>query len=163
MNKTIKNCASGITLLTVFCFFTIISVNKTDFSGTWIINLDKSENGNAAPVTMKIIQSTDSLFIERITSDDQSFIEKLSFDNKINICTTTSNRKKSGSAHWNEDGNSLTETATLSDVSDPDKIAFHVTERWKISPDQKELTVESIVTATDGREFKINAVFERQH
>ena len=163
MKKTIKNAASVITLLTIFCFFTAASqVKRTDFSGAWNINLDKSENGTAAPVTMKITQSTDSLIIERTTSDDKSFVEKLSFDGKTNVCTTTSNRKKSGSAHWNEDGSSFIETAVLGDMSDPDKVAFNVTEQWKISTDQKELTVESLVKAADGREFKINAVFERQ-
>ena len=71
---------------------------KPDFTGTWNIDLDKNENGDAAPITMHLKQTNDSLIIERVTKDGQSFFERLSFDGKPCICTTTSKRRKTGRA-----------------------------------------------------------------
>lgn len=134
---------------------------KPDFAGNWKINLDKSDNGEGAPVSMHVKQTGDSLIIERVTKDDQSFFERLSFDGKSCVCMTTSKRRKTGTAKWDAGEKLLTETGTLSDPKDLDKTAFNFVEKWQLSADGKELTLESTVTLADGRNFTITAVYDK--
>src|SRR5579862_5203839 len=134
---------------------------KPNFSGNWNINADNSENGGSAPIKMRLTQTDDSLIIERVTNDGQSFIERLSFDGKPCVCTTTSKRRKTGSAKWDAGDKSLTETGTLSDTRDLNKTAFNFIENWQLSADGRELTLESKVTLSDGRNFTIKAVYDK--
>ncbi|HLX91563.1 MAG TPA: hypothetical protein VKR32_07765 [Puia sp.] len=134
---------------------------KPDFSGNWNINLDKSENGEGAPITIHVTQTGDSLIIERVTKDGQSFFERLSFDGKPCVCLTTSKRRKTGVAKWDSGDKPLTETGTLSDAQDLNKTAFNFVEHWELSTDGKELTLKSTVTISNGQSFTIKAVFDK--
>jgi hypothetical protein len=152
-----------LTALSLFFFdFGICMLMPPSFSGDWKINVDQSENAQAAPKEVKINLSKDSIFIERVTSDDQSFLEKLSFDGKLNTCTTTSGRKKSGSAKWDEEGKSFTENATLSEINDQGKTVFNVVEHWELSGDQKQLTITTTLSNASGASAQRQDVYDRQ-
>ena len=142
--------------------FTKTPRSAADFTGNWAINLEKSEHGESSPKAMKLTQTKDSLFIERITNDDKSFVEKISFDGKTCVTTTTSGRRKSGTAKWNNEGTSFTETAVLGDVPNADKVAFSVVEHWQLSEDGKQVTVESEITVVGKGQFAMKAVYDRQ-
>jgi hypothetical protein len=148
--------------LLIFGFRNHVTVDGS-FSGNWKINLQKSEGGQSAPKAMKIKLTKDSIFIERITGDDQTFVEKMSFDGKVNICTTTSGRRKSGSAKWDEEGKAFTENATLGQPDDPEKVAFTVVEHWQLSEDQNQVTVFTKITNTSGANAQRKDVYDRQN
>ncbi len=133
-----------------------------DFSGTWNFNEAKSENAGSSPKTLKLTQTTDSLFIERTENDNKSFTEKISFDGKTFSCTTTSGRRKSGAAKWNQPGRDFTENATLGDRDNPDKVAFTVVEHWTLSEDGTEVSVESTLSNAAGGSTSFKAVYNKQ-
>ena len=135
---------------------------KADFSGNWKIDLQKSDKAGSAPPVIKLTQTPDSLFIERVSADGKSFVEKLSFDGKTFVSVTTSKRTKSGTAKWDAGGQSFTETARLGEVGDPEKTAFNVTEHWTLSGDGKEVTVETDLSKSDGASFAMTAVYDKQ-
>jgi hypothetical protein len=146
----------------IFGFRNYVTVGGS-FSGNWKINLERSEGGKSAPKAMKMKLTKDSIFIERITSDDQTFVEKMSFDGKVNICTTTSGRRKSGSAKWDEEGKAFTENATLGEPDDPDQVAFTVVEHWQLSEDQNQVTVFTKLTNASGASGQRRDVYDRQN
>jgi len=131
-------------------------------TGNWRLDLAKSERAESAPPQLRLTQTVDSVVIERTTVDNQSFIEKLSFDGKTCTSTTTSKRRKSGSAHWGDANRSFTETAVLSEVGNAEKVAFSVIEHWQLSANGKELILESTLTTANGLTFSSKAVYKRQ-
>jgi hypothetical protein len=133
-----------------------------DFSGTWNLDETKSENAGSAPVTLKLTQTKDSLFIERTEAGNKTFVEKLSFDGKTNICTTTSGRRKSGTSQWNKPGSDFTENAVLGDRNNPDKVAFTVVEHWTLSDDGTEVTVETKLSNAGGTLATFKADYNKQ-
>ena len=143
---------------------TTMSMRKitNDFSGTWNFDEAKSENAGSSPKTLKLTQTTDSLFIERVEASGKSFTEKISFDGKTNVCTTTSGRRKSGTAKWNQPGRDFTENATLGDRDNADKVAFTVVEHWTLSEDGTEVTVETKLSNAAGDSTTFKAVYDKQ-
>ena len=139
----------------------LLGMTKPDFSGNWTVNLEKSEHGDSSPKTLRLTQTKDSLFVERTTANDLSFVEKISFDGKTFTSTTTSKRRKSGSAHWDADSASFTENAVLGDVNDQDKTAFTVLEHWQLSGDGKQLTVETTLSNPAGQSVTSKAVYDK--
>ena len=138
-------------------------IPNVSFNGKWKINLAESQHGESAPAELLLTQTADSVFIERTGADQKSFVEKLSFDGKNCSCTTTSGRKKIGTAKWDDTSKeSFIETATLSDATDPGQVAFHVTEHWQLSADGKKLTEEITISNASGAQFSSKAVYERQ-
>jgi hypothetical protein len=135
---------------------------RSDFSGTWNFDESKSENAGSSPKTLKLTETKDSLLIERTESENKTFVEKLSFDGKTNICTTTSGRRKSGTAQWNKPGSEFTENAVLGDRDNPDKTAFTVVEHWVLSDDGTEVTVETKLSNAGGALATFKAVYNKQ-
>ena len=147
-----------ILFLVVFGFKNHLEIQS--FAGDWKINM-QNEGYQSAPKELKIQLTGDSIFIERVTTDDQTFVEKMSFDGKPNTCTTTSGRKKTGTAKWDEEGKSFTENATLGDTGNPAAVAFTVTEHWQLSEDQTQLTIVTMLSNASGGSGERTDVYDR--
>ncbi|HLX91605.1 MAG TPA: hypothetical protein VKR32_07975 [Puia sp.] len=147
----------------LFLVAQIIMSMTINFQGTWHVNPDKSPNADAGAPKIQIRQTADSIFIDRTDMEGKSFSEHLSFDGKIFVSYTTSKRRKSGTAKWdNDDKSSFTETAVLGSPDKPDEVAFKVSEQWSISPDGNELTENITLTKTGGQPYNATVVYDKE-
>lgn len=166
--------------LAVFLIFSInlfpnklpIVYENPNFSGTWIINVAKSELGQAPLYTankqISVQQSYDSIRIERLApktadenSEDYITIETLSLNGKPLEKITSSNRKRSTSIKWSEDRQKLIQTTEYSFQSNHDEIEYNKTEIWVLLQNGQILVVSQKVEYTTGPKFEIKTVFEK--
>ena len=138
------------------------TIGIVEFSGSWFINLDKSQHGERAPKMMILIATGATLSIERTSARDLSFVEKVRFDEQPFFSTTTSGRRKTASAKLTADGRSFIETAIIDDGVDPDKVAFNLVEAWQLSPDGKQMSVVTDLSNAAGASSQSTAVYHKQ-
>ena len=130
---------------------------KSNFSGTWTMNAEKSATGENAPrrvaAKMTIVQKGDSLSIERLikrnTGEETTTTEKLTTDGKECV-STVMDRPRTSTAKWSEDGKCLTVASKSVFERDGNKIEMNSTETWKLSEDGKSLNVDVASTSPRG-------------
>jgi hypothetical protein len=130
---------------------------KTDFSGTWSMNAEKSATGENAPrriaSKMTIAQKGDTLLIERVirrnTGEETVTTEKLTMDGKECV-STVMDRPRTSTARWSEDGKILTIASKSVFERDGNKIEMNSTETWKLSQDGKSLNMDVASTSPRG-------------
>jgi hypothetical protein len=137
----------ALILLAVFC--NSAKSQKVNFSGHWKIDSLKSNYGRfVVPVTLKIVQTTDTISIgktyHRGPGDTLSFTYKLSLDGKP-VTDTRGTAKSSQSIKWS--GQALFETSSAHESTH--NTTYQATETWTLSPDSKTLTVDRVI-ANDG-------------
>jgi hypothetical protein len=132
-------------------------VGKTDFSGTWSMNAEKSATGENAPrrvaAKMTVAQKGDTLSVERIikrsTGEETVTTEKLTMDGKECV-STVMDRPRTSTAKWSEDGKTLTIASKSVFERDGNKIEMNSTETWKLSEDGKILNMDVASTSPRG-------------
>jgi hypothetical protein len=130
---------------------------KTNFSGTWSMNVEKSATGENAPrrvaAKMTTVQKGDTLSIERVikrnTGEETTTTEKLTMDGRECV-STVMDRPRTSTAKWSEDGKSLTIASKSVFERDGNKIEITSTETWKLSVDGKTLNVDVASTSPRG-------------
>ena len=163
MRMRIKSQLAGLAMLTAVFFMAqgATAQTKPGFSGEWSINQGKSEGAEASPPILFIDRKNDTLSVKRIEVDERTFVEKICFDGKKFVSVTGSGRPKTGTAKWNEKERSFTENAVLGEQGNAEKIAFKVIEKWSLSADGKELTVETTISNASGASATTKAVYDR--
>jgi hypothetical protein len=163
-SKAIKSFYSGVfalILLAVFCCSA--KLQKVNFSGIWQVDSLKSNFGRyVVPVTLKIVQTTDTISIEKTIhrgpGDNLSFTYKLPLDGKT-MTDTRGTAKSSQSIKWS--GQALLETSIFRD--DTHNTTYQAAETWTLSPDSKTLTVDrAIANDGDGGRGTSKAVYHRE-
>jgi hypothetical protein len=153
LKKTIKLFYSGVfALILLVVFSNSAKSQKVNFSGIWKVDTLKSNYGGfgpaAAAVTLKIVQTKDTISIERAIHPGRgatrSFTDKLPLDGKT-MTNTNGTTKSSVSIKWS--GKALVETSGYHD--DKFNKTYQATETWTLSPDSKTLTIDRVV-ANDG-------------
>ncbi len=138
---------------------------KTDFSGTWTFNEDKSEIGEGRFFrSTKIIvkQDGNKLDLERTRTgrdgEERIQSQNLTLDGK-EVKSEAQFGTTVVTAVW--DGNSLVINSTRSFERDGQTMERKSKEVWKLSADGKTLTIESTSEGRDG-EIKATLVYDKQ-
>jgi len=147
------------TAATPFTFF------KTDFSGSWTLNADKSEFGNtpqyAAVKKFDIKQENDSVYISRVTvnanQEETTSQETLSLDGTPSVKVLDNKRTKKSTVTWSEDGKTMTTVSSYSFPEKPEEIEYTLTQTWSLDNNKKELMVDLTSPA-----YTIKAVYDKQ-
>jgi len=160
-----------IFVITVFmlCFASRANSQKSNFSGSWVVNLPESDLGGAPSYTaikrLTVQQKEDTIAIERslVKSNGEEYLAKeiLKLDGKISEHFTLSKRKKIISTNWSEDGTEFNEIATYTLPEDNSKIDYKVIEKWKLSLDGEKLTIIR-TTELPTHNYTITALYNKE-
>ena len=143
MNKIISSVILSILILLIS---NSLTGQKSDFNGTWKLDLSKIPATGNFPVLTKIIINIngDSLITERFydTGDGQvyPFDENLTLDGKENLITVYEMPRKS-KATWKEKGIVLIHEATTTANGSNGPVDFKSTETWKVDSVNNILTI----------------------
>ncbi len=136
-----------------------------NYSGAWLVNVQKSYFGQlsseiAAPSRLKVNQKTNSISIERIFSGKPPVEETLTFDNKVVKTIPNSTTQRWTSCKWSADNKSLLIISNYQ-VDDGRQWAYHRIETWKLSDDNRTITIERITKVPDHTD-SVSAVYDRE-
>jgi hypothetical protein len=143
MNKIISSVILSILILLIS---NSLTGQKSDFNGTWKLDLSKIPATGNFPVLTKIIINIngDSLITERFydTGDGQvyPFDENLTLDGKENLITVYEMPRKS-KATWKEKGIVLIHEATTTANGSNGPVDFKSTETWTVDSVNNILTI----------------------
>lgn len=164
LKKTIKLVyGSFFALVFSAAFCHSAKSQTTNFSGTYKVDSLKSNFGRfVSPVRLKIVQTKDSISIERTLHPrpglTRSDTDKLSLDGKT-MTSTNFTTRSSLSIKWSSQA--LVETSSYHDVKT--KAIYQATETWTLSPDRKTLTnARVILNDGDGGQGVSRAVYNRE-
>lgn len=139
--------------------------DKSNFSGEWTFNEQKSTLGTAARFTPKKVkvEQTDNMFsLERTSSfngEDRVTPEKITLDGKESENTVFGTAKRKSTAKWSDDGQTLTISSVLNIERNGENMEIKGTEVWKLV-DAKTLSVETTNTTPAGTNTA-KAVFDK--
>jgi hypothetical protein len=172
MEKHIKrNWIPGLVLILLFIcpVLSVAQSAKTDFSGEWTFNTEKSTQpqGSGGPMRMggniAVTQDANSLTVVRTRTgqDGQptTTTMKYTLDGKESINTSSRGESKSV-ASWSADGKTINiETTRTMDMNGESR-TMKSEEVWKLT-DPKTLTVTSTRQGQDG-EVKTDLVYDKK-
>jgi hypothetical protein len=162
-----------LTLLLVVLFCTAFVVfaadDKTDFSGTWNFNEEKSEMGEGGrwmqPIKLVITQAGNDLTIERHSrgrnDEDFTMTEKLTLDGKECENPVFGENTKKSVATWSGDGKSLTLSAIMEFWREGAKTEITSVEILKLTEDGNVLSIDFSSTSPRG-ERKAVYVYDKK-
>ena len=157
----------------LFLSFVLLSFkyrqHKADFSGTWRINIEKSQFGEAPHYTANkeiiVKQFPDHIEVQKIgeghTGGDTIVKEKATFEGHLTKITTADNGVKSIRAEWTQDNQSLNYYTSCT-VANSEAEYYHQSEKFSLSPDGKTLTEMKQVEVNDGSKYQITAVYDKK-
>jgi hypothetical protein len=167
------NCISAlITLIFILSTFNTTAqiVKRTDFSGNWLINFQKSEFGEIPHYTaskqVKAVQTPGNIVVELLmvsaSGADSIVNETLPLNGKALDTLGGDQRKRRVTAHFSEDGRTLTIITSASVPNDQKTEQYKITETWNISTTGESLVLKKTIQSTDGFEYSINAVYDKK-
>jgi len=139
---------------------------KTDFTGDWKINIDKT-NLNGAPASfagteLMINQGIDTIEIQRTSVLKDSVIrysEKLNLNGNL-LSSDLITRKRESSVKWSGDKKELIETALVWNKSEEEKTKYTSIETFALSSDKSILYYTRQVISKEVN-FTVKAVYDR--
>jgi hypothetical protein len=175
-NKNVRNSwfrkAMSLTVMLAFMVpaMTNAQAGKTNFSGTWAMNSDKSKlpEGNQGGMRMGggdmvITQAGNTLTVERTRTgrDGQAMktSSKYTLDGKVTVNTTQRGESKS-TATWSADGKSLTISTTMTFDMNGESREMKSTEVWSLT-NPNTLSVASTREGRNG-EVKMTLVYDKK-
>jgi hypothetical protein len=140
---------------------------KTDFTGEWALNEDKSdlgEGGSFAAFKIAVTQEGNTITIERTRTgrdgEERTNSETLTLDGKENI-----NEGERGSSTsvltWSEDGNSLTIKSKREFNRQGETFEMNSTEVWTLAEDGTVLKIQSDISSSRG-ERSVTLVYDKK-
>jgi len=161
-------------LLTVAVIFSLLLIptasfagEKTDFSGEWTLNEDKSnlDEGRAfAALKIAVKQDGNTIIIERTRTgrdgEERTSSETLTLDGKENL-----NEGERGSSTsvltWSDDGITLTIKSKREFNRQGETFEINSTEVWTLAGDGKILSIQSDISSSRG-ERSATLVYEKK-
>ena len=156
--------------VTAVCSLLLISTasfagEKTDFTGEWALNEDKSdlgEGGAFAAFKIAIKQEGNTISIERTRTgrdgEERTNSQTLTLDGKENI-----NENERGSSNsvltWSDDGTTLTIKSKREFNRQGETFEMTSTEVWTLAEDGKILKIQSDISSSRG-ERSVSLVYE---
>lgn len=156
-------------LIAPFLLLSFTSAKNVDFSGEWKLNETKSDMGQYAPIVplkIKAEQKADALAITKTSpgfdgGGEVTASETLGFDGKqVETKVAPGSSKRTASAKWSADGQTLTITYTLVLDFNGESTEVKGTETWTLSSDGKTLTTTNKSTSSFG-ENTYKGVYEK--
>ena len=140
---------------------------KTDFTGEWTLNEDKSDLGEGrafAAFKIAVKQEGNTITIERTRmgrdGEERTNSETLTLDGKENI--NESERGSSSSVlKWSDDGSALTITSKREFNRQGETFEMNSTEVWTLAEDGKILKIQSDISSPRG-ERSVSLVYEKK-
>lgn len=166
-----RNFLKLISLTVILLFIVPAMANaqgKTDFSGTWAMNAEKSNlgaagggpgGGRGGGGNFVATQDAATLSVERTRNrngEETKTTTKYTLDGKETVNTTGMGESKS-TAKWSADGKTLT-IVTSRSFNGNDMTS---TEVWTLT-DAKTLTIASTRPGMDGAEMKTTMVYDKK-
>jgi len=167
MNNRLKKIIS--LLIAPFLLLSFTSKMNVDFSGEWKLNANKSDMGQYPPIVplkIKAEQKADALAITKTSpgfdgGGDVTASETLGFDGKqVETKVVPGNSKRTASAKWSADGQTLTITYTLMLDFNGESTEVKGTETWALSNEGKTLTITNTSASSFG-ENTYKGVYEK--
>ena len=178
MGKNVKNLKIILSAMIIMTFlFTPFYLNgqtgKTNFSGTWALNAEKStfgpgpggqapqgqgQRGGFGGGNFVAKQEANLLTVER-TRGDQTVTSKYTLDGKESVNTTGRGESKS-TATWSADGKTLKIVTTRSFERDGQTTQMKTTEEWTLTS-PAVLTIVSTSSTPNG-ERKSTMVYDKK-
>lgn len=156
-------------LIAPFLLLSLTTKKNPDFSGEWKLNESKSEMGQFPPIVplkIKAEQKADALAITKTSpafdgGGEVSASETLGFDGKeVETKVAPGSSKRTASAKWSADGQTLTITYTLMLDFNGEATEVKGTETWALSNDGKTLTTTNTSSSSFG-ENTYKGVYEK--
>ncbi len=146
----------------LFSFLILTHQQKTDFSGSWLINKSKSDFGDAPewvlPKVLKVIQSSDKIII--ITTQlNEDLREKdpvadtLGFDGKGFDRISSTGNQITSNVKW------INDQSLQIDVRSGKR---HVVETWTLQDKGKTLVENREVEQANGLTYTLKACYDKQ-
>ncbi|MCK5692014.1 MAG: hypothetical protein KAI08_04170 [Bacteroidales bacterium] len=140
---------------------------KTDFTGEWTLNEDKSdlgEGGAFAAFKVAVKQEGNTITIERTRTgrdgEERTNSQTLTLDGKENI-----NENERGSSNsvltWSDDGTALTIKSKREFNRQGETFEMTSTEVWTLAEDGKILKIQSDISSSRG-ERSVSLVYEKK-
>ena len=158
--------------VSVICSLLLISTSsfageKTDFTGEWTLNEDKSDLGEGrvfAAFKLTVKQEGNTIIIERTRAgrdgEERTTSETLTLDGKENI-----NEGERGSStsvlKWSDDGTTLTIKSKREFNRQGETFEMNSTEIWTLAEDGKTLKIQSDMSSSRG-ERSATLVYEKK-
>jgi hypothetical protein len=161
----------SITLVIILLFavsFLTAAGSKTDFSGTWTLNQEKTNLGEGGgwmlTTKMTVTQEANKLSVERLikrrSGEESTVTEVYTLDGK-ECQNNQENRQKTSTVVWSADGKNLTVSSKSVFEREGNKMEMTSVEIWKYSDDGKTLLVDSTSQSPRG-ERKVVYVYEKK-
>ena len=159
-------------LIVCALIITFISLNagalsKPDFSGTWVMDKDRSfSNPPGLEQTLTIVQTGDQIKLEsrqRTAQGERVISETYSLDGKETEFTPTGGQpdaKGKRSANWLPDGRIIINDK-LSSTTPKGPATQEITRKWTLSADGRTLTIDYYLDDQRGS-FESKRVFVKQ-
>ncbi len=146
------------------------TILKTNFSGTWVIDLAKSQFGEIPAYTankqLNVLQTAETLRLERLTVNDagadSTAKETLPLHGNSLVITGGDHRQRTITAKIPDDGNSLTIRIIVSEPDEPETVAFDSNETWTLNKADQTLVIKKTVKVTDGEDYAVRAVYNKK-
>ena len=148
------------------------SEKPANFTGTWVLNLERSEIGNA-PVPksgksmIRILQQQPALIMEKSLTDStgkvHAAVDTINFDGKPKTLNVGNGQQllRTITQQWSADQQTMTLASKFSVDNNGEPVEFNGTETWKVSEDGKVLTIVNETVLPD-RTDKITLVYTKQ-
>jgi len=150
-------------------FLPIICIaQKTNFSGKWNLNLQKTDFKRAPdwlmPKSFEITQKNDALVIEAKVYDKEGiqhyYTETLSFNGTTKETIIYAEYKRVVSMRWNDDNKSFVLSVRLINENEDNPSSSDFTETWSLENDGKTLVVDR--EATQANEYSVRAYYDKK-
>jgi hypothetical protein len=163
--RKLQSCIAGAALIVILSAAMPALQNRTDFSGKWILNINKSEFDNipqyAAVKQFNVRQENDSIDIERITIDangeEATSREVVSLDGKPCTLVLSNGKSKTSSITWFDSQKEMKTVSSYSAPNNPNNIEYILSQVWSLDGSKTVLTI--ILTAP---EYTIKCVYDKQ-
>ena len=143
--------------------------DKSNFTGSWKLNEDKSELGEFgarfAPRKIKVDQKDDAITISKtaptFNGDEATTTEAISYDGKVTESSPFPSAKKKSTLKWADDGKSFVISYTLSFDINGETSEAKGTETWTLGSDGKTFNAEIHSSSARG-EITMKELFEKE-
>jgi hypothetical protein len=167
--KIMKNIKNNLLLILLLILAASFKTDKTDFSGTWVINMTKSKFGDAPAYTaakqIKVVQSNDQIELENtIIGDTQDSTARMTipFNEKGLTLTDGEGHKRVITTDWLSGNEVLNITSSVKFKDDSGSEEYQSAERWSLSEQGRVLTISKKVSAYSGFEYSITAIYDKK-
>ena len=153
-----------ILIFATMLLYTISAIGQSNLSGTWgqqkIQHISGPNYQNAIPAFITISFTSDSLFVQ--TKGRNTNAEPFVFSVPINgqsVTTEYGRKKRTRTFVWKPEKNGFILTTLFFRTEDLNQIDFTRVEKFQLSNDGRELTLEKKSIETRSEDWHTNAVF----